>query len=140
MANWYGSARSNYFRVIDPDKFKKLMKELDVQVWKKKDNKGQIMFGLAPNDSSDGAWPTSLWDEENNEDIEISIPQIVAGHLTPGSIAVFMECGAEKLHYLTGWAVAINHKGKEVAISIHDIYRKAQEKFGFNNEVTEAEY
>jgi hypothetical protein len=35
----------------------------------------------------------------------------VAGHLVEGSVAVFIEVGAEKLRYLTGWAVAVNSSG-----------------------------
>jgi hypothetical protein len=40
-----------------------------------------------------------------------------------------MEIGAEKLRYLTGIAIAVNHKGRVAVISLDDVYRKAARTF-----------
>lgn len=129
MANWYGSARSNYFKVKDAEAFKKEMGNYDVEVWEKGG-----MFGLG-SATEDGNWPGY----DACEDVDIDIPGIVSRHLTEDSIAVFLEVGAEKLRYLTGSATAINHKGMTVNVSINDIYSLADEKLG-GGVLTVAEY
>lgn len=44
MANWYGSARSNYFRVKDRDAFLAWAEELGLTVMHTKD--GSDLFGI----------------------------------------------------------------------------------------------
>jgi hypothetical protein len=52
-----------------------------------------------------------------------------------------MEIGAEKLRYLTGVAIAVNHKGRVVEVTLSDIYRKAARSFRIaEGEITEATY
>ena len=49
-----------------------------------------------------------------------------------------MECGAEKLRYLTGRAEAINAAGWRCTVSLSDIYEIAETELG--GPVTRAEY
>ncbi len=52
-----------------------------------------------------------------------------------------MEIGAEKLRYLTGVAIAIDHKGRVIELTLSDIYRKAAQAFRVaENEITQATY
>ncbi len=52
-----------------------------------------------------------------------------------------MEIGAEKLRYLTAVAIAVNHKGRAVVVSLDDVYRKAARTFRIQkNEITQAAY
>jgi hypothetical protein len=52
-----------------------------------------------------------------------------------------MEIGAEKLRYLTGVAIAVNHKGRVVELTLGDIYRKASRIFRVaESEITQATY
>ena len=44
-----------------------------------------------------------------------------------------MEIGHEKTCYLGGYAVAINSEGRQVSISLYDIYKLAQKKFGVDS-------
>lgn len=65
----------------------------------------------------------------------------LAEHLPKGQVAVLMEIGAEKLRYLTGVAIAVNHKGRVVEVMLSDIYRKAARSFRIaESEITEATY
>ncbi len=133
MANWYGHARSNYFRVKDREQFDQWAKSVgNLEVIE--DAEGRV--GLLSDDEY-GGWRHYKHDEENEEEHEIDLFHEVAAHLQEGSVAVFMEVGAEKLRYLTGHAVAVNSRGETVEVSLGDIYHLAKP---FGSEVTEAEY
>jgi hypothetical protein len=133
MANWYGSARSNYFRVKDKDKFVQWVESI-AGLELIEDGEGRV--GLLSNDES-GGWPCFGYDEEAEDHLDIEVFDEVAAHLEEGSVAVFLEAGAEKLRYITGHAVAVNSKGDTVAVALCDIYRLAE---SLGNEVTAAEY
>lgn len=131
MANWYGFARTNYFRVKDVDAFKEALKALDVEVIEveqdstSSDGRVKGMVGLIGRDEY-GGFPTGGFDGEDEwQDVEVDA--LVAEHLVDGEVAVFMEVGAEKMRYLTGRAWAINSKGETRQISIDDIYERAKE-------------
>lgn len=131
MADWYGHARSNYFRVKDADKFKAAIEALNagISIWEQQPEPGPdepTLFALGVTDGDKGNWPTLRYDESDQEH-EVDVVGLVSEHLDPGYVAVFMECGAEKLRYLTGFAVAVNSKGERREVSIHDIYAKAAE-------------
>jgi hypothetical protein len=124
MANWYGSARSNYFRVKDKDTFLKWADGRGIGVFKNEDSRD--LFAIFGDESrGDGSWPS--YDVEG--DTEIDLVAELAQHLPKGQIAVLMEIGAEKLRYLTGVAIAVNHKGRVVELTLSDIYRKASRTF-----------
>jgi molybdopterin biosynthesis enzyme len=58
-------------------------------------------------------------------------------HLHDEDVAVLMEAGAEKLRYVSGWAVAVNSKGDLVEIGLSDIYEKAKH---LGKNITQATY
>lgn len=136
MADWYGFARSNYFHVKDKEKFKEFCDKWNLEMFEGDDGTVGMLAGDA---SSNGGWPRCLWDDDN-EDQEVAdfddFFDELATHLDK-DVAILQEVGAEKLRYLTGWAVAVNAKGKTVWVNINDIYKKAK-KLG--NVVSEAEY
>jgi hypothetical protein len=136
MANWYGSARSNYFRVKDRDAFLNWADSHGLGVFKNEES--QDLFAVHGGESTDdGSWPS--YDVEG--DTEIDLVAELAQHLPKGQIAVLMEIGAEKLRYLTGVAIAINHKGRVVELTLSDIYRKASRSFRVaETEITQATY
>ncbi len=119
MANYYGSARSNYFRVKDMDRFRAVMAKcgVDIVTGTGRGKKGKVAL-LANGDSG---WDSSYVDG-NGKDIDFNIIDIVALHLRDGEVAIFMSIGYENLRYLTGDAVAINSRKECVAISLSDIY------------------
>lgn len=136
MANWYGTARSNYFRVKDREAFMAWTKRRGLGVFTNAHDGG--LFALHPDESTDsGAWPS--YDED--VDSEFSLTAELAEHLSKDQIAVLMEAGAEKLRYVTGVAVAINSEGHVVDVDLSDIYRKAARKFRIPEaQIARAEY
>ncbi len=135
MANYYGSARSNYFKVKDETAFQAWAKLRGLEVWEQ-NTEGEKRFGICPDDNSDsGGWPHFVSDEDGGSKV-VCIEKELAQHLQNKSVAVLMETGAEKLRYLVGYAIAINNKGETVEISLDDIYQAA-ERLG--DEVTSAE-
>lgn len=144
MANYYGTERTNYFRVKDEQKFREWAESLSAEVIRDKEGR----FGLIPGPySDDGTFPSVRFkDEDELEEGEDNMEEIdfmgeLAEHLEPGSIAVSMQAGAKKYRYIVGFAEAIDHTGKVVSVSLQDIYQKAANAFGVPfNDITEAQY
>jgi hypothetical protein len=135
MANWYGTARTNYFRVKDANVFHRWTERRRLEVFKS--DKDADVVAIHPSEDSDGAWPS--YDLEENAEFDLATE--LAEHLVPGQVAVLLEVGAEKLRYLTGQAIAVNVKGGVVELTLSDIYRKAARAFRVSeSEITRAEY
>ena len=126
MANYYEHARSNYFEVKDEEAFLAWAKKRDVNT---NNRKGSPLFAIFANDE-DG-WPS--WDfeleDEDGESVEIDFVQELAGHLKEGQVAVLQSVGYENLRYLNAWATAFDHTGRQIAVSIEDIYATAAAAF-----------
>lgn len=134
MANYYEKARTNYFKVKDAAAFQKyldLFGSIDLVV-NEKTGQYALIF-----DEASGV--PSFYLNDDDEDIEVDFIDDVSKHLTDDSILVLQAIGNEKMRYLTGYAVAVNNKGESVSISIDNIYKMAQEKFGVN-EISDATY
>lgn len=134
MANYVGSARSNHFRVRDEATFLSWVETLPGVVARRE---GEDRFVLLVEDG-DGGWPNCRYDDEG-EDEEIDLHAELAGYLAEGEVAVLQEVGAEKLRYLVGYAVAVNHRGEKLAVSIYDVYEKVREA-GWGPDVSTAAY
>jgi hypothetical protein len=131
MADWHGSARSNYFLVKDRQAFSLALAGLSVQIVDRTNwiaGQGEVKVDervALLSDDEYGGWPSYRSGDDVDEDEQIDLPQIVSEHLADGEVAVFMECGAEKLRYVTGTAVAVNSKGDTRTITLRDIYDQA---------------
>jgi hypothetical protein len=136
VANWYGTSRSNYFRVKDAGAFLKWADERGLGVFKHQHDEGVFaIHGGASTD--DGSWPS--YDMEEDEDIDLVAE--LAEHLCGDQIAVLLEIGAEKLRYLTGVAIALNSQGATVELTLSDVYRTAAHTFRVpESAITRAEY
>lgn len=142
MANYYATARSNYFAVTDEKTFREWAAALGLTVLepthRDKVADGVRRFGIAPGDGDgSGGWPTSIYHEDTDECEDIDVSELLAAHLANDEVAVLMEVGNEKLRYVSGSAVAVNNKGKFVLMELNDIYHKAR-RLGKN--ITMAEY
>jgi len=125
MANYVGSARSNYFRVRDEAAFLGWVKALPGVVARREDGDPE-RFALLVEDGDDGGWPNWRYEEEAGEEEEIDLHAELAGHLADGAVAVLQEVGSEKLRYLVGYAVAVNHRGERLSVSIDDVYERVR--------------
>lgn len=135
MANYYAFCRSNYFRVKDYKAFEDWVGSFDGNLEIATNSEGMVaLLG-----SGESGWPSDRVTARGDYD-DVNFHAELAEHLQEKSIAVLMEVGYEKLRYLVGVAVALNHKGETVDVGLNDIYREALEAFGDDCEVTKAEY
>jgi len=133
MANYYATWRSNYFKVKDPEAFKKEMAEIsDIEVIEGNNTGHWAILGKNP----DGAG-IPCFNTATNE--EIDLPQVISSHLVDGEVAVLMEVGSEKMRYLVGVAFAVNSRGKTRQVVLQDIYDKAK-KLAPGKPITRVEY
>lgn len=135
MANYTATTRSNYFAVKDEQAFKDWCAKWSLDHWQQKEDRGSRRFAITADTGDCCGWPSYSHDEDEQE---IDIAAELAEHLADGEIAILMEVGNEKLRYLVGTAVAVNHTGETVIISLSEIYQLAEEAFG--RAPTEATY
>jgi len=135
MANYTARARSNYFKVKNEAAFLAWAEKSKLEVWDDIRD-GRKYFAICP-DTENGDWPTDRFNEEDDSFEELDVLLELSEHLDEASVAVLLECGSEKLRYLSGWAMAINSKGEQEHILLFDIYEKAKH---LGSEITEAIY
>lgn len=138
MANYVGHARSNYFRVRDEAAFLRWVETLPGVVARREDGNPEC-FVLLVEDGENGGWPSLRYHEEVEDEEEIHLHAELAEHLSDGEVAVLEEVGSEKLRYLVGYAVAVNHRGETLSISLDDIYEKVRAA-GWGGDVSTATY
>ena len=131
MANYYCSARTNYFRVKDEKAFEAWVEQREVRLVRDPGQPG--FFALLP-DTEEGSFPKYDYGIEEEFDFVAELSK----HLTEDSVAVLLETGAERLRYLVGQAIAVNAKGETIEVSLEDIYPLAEAQFGVKP--TRAEY
>jgi hypothetical protein len=126
MADWCGTARSNYFQVRDEAAFRDWAEKRNLHVFERPSTENSPRsFGFYSEDEY-GGWPSlDVELEEETGDGSIDLFAELPQHLQEGQIAVLMEIGAEKHRYLTGVAVAVDHAGKTVEVTLDDIYQSA---------------
>lgn len=137
MANYYASARTNYFAVTDLEAFKADLesKTSSVEVVSKEED-GLTLVALLGSDDDGAGFPFE-YEDEDGEYVELDWAEIFKAHLEDGWVAIIMESGAEKLRYIAGYAVAYNSKGETVDINLDQIYEKAK---SIGTHITHATY
>lgn len=145
MANFYGSARTNYVQ-IDWEKAQAFAEEWDIKAVKSHSmsNEGELPWVcfLPGDDSDDGCFPSwvAVEDEEHPDGAyqkEFSWHGIYS--LLPANQGLVVQTvGAEKLRYLVGYSEVYSNQGLVDHINLGDIYRLATQDHGL--EVTVAEY
>lgn len=134
MANYYESARSNYFIVKDIEAFEAELNGFDLEIITQQAGDLTKVKLLA---SEENGFPSEVFDPETFDSYEINWADIFKRHLADEQVAIIMGAGAEKLRYINGWAEAFNNKGESRAISLDAIYNLAKE---LGSEITRAEY
>jgi len=123
MADHCGTARSNYFRVKDKQKFVDWCESLELKPIYQTDRETESELCGFLAETEYGLLPVYRDEEDIDFFAELST------HLADGAVGIVMEVGNEKMRYITGFAGAVNSKGEVVCVSIDDIYEKA-EKLG----------
>ena len=144
MANYYGSCRTNYFKVRDEKAFEAAIEALpNVECHRSDgaiDAKHAGLYCILGNDMDGAGWPTSQYIEETDDHTHLDLVDEVYPHLADGEVAIFVEVGAEKLRFLVGYAEAVNNKGERIIVSLLDIYEKAEGLTDRPSDITTAEY
>jgi hypothetical protein len=128
MANWYGYARSNAFRVKDTEAFEAALAERHLGVKPIRNEQGQMTLLAVATD--DGGWPSWSYNADIDDDGDFDIAEFAAPYLADGEVAVFLEVGAYELLQLTGFATASDSTGRSVTVSLSDIYEAAARELG----------
>lgn len=140
MANYTAVARSNYFEVRDKETFIAWVSTLPgVVAETERSEDGGERFVLLCADGDCGGWPSFRMYDDGRDDEEIDLPAELAEHLAEGSVAVLEEAGSEKLRYIVGYAIAVNHEGEVLSVSLRDIYGKIEDA-GWGRDVSRASY
>lgn len=107
MANYYGTVRTNYFRVTDEEKYKKLFENLcsedDIHDFSETSEDGTILHGF-------GSYATIDYPiEEDEYDLDEFIRQLQT--ILPNDEAFMLfEAGHEKLCYVGGYCTVATNK------------------------------
>ena len=123
MANYCATARSNYFRVRNPEAFQNWVESLGGIFFD--DPKKGVGFYMEPGDG----WPLARLDDDG-EYVEFDLTAELAEHLAEGEVAILMQSGAEKIRYITGTAWAVAWDGREICLGLDAIYELAEQAFG----------
>lgn len=106
MANYYGSTRTNYFKVTDAEAFKELINLCvtddpnGVSIWTSEDKDGAILYGFGCYGDIEGI-DTS--DDEDYPDYNYDeFIEKLQNLLPEGEAAIITHIGQEKLRYLCG--------------------------------------
>lgn len=126
--DYIGTGRSNYVKVKDVKKWKKLCTKYGLGFLRERDT-DKMGFHA---ENEDGYPVTSHYDEKKEEDIEYpDMMEAFAELIEDGEVLVFMHTGSEGLRYLGFSAEAINSKKEKASFSMEDFYQMA-EKLGPN--------
>lgn len=140
MANYYASSRSNYFRVKDEQAFKDWLDTTNIEILAtSEDDEGNTTYAIVPNAPDGEGWSLTMWEDDEGVELDEERDLIIelSGHLADGWVAILMEAGAEKLRYVSGFAIAVNNRGAIETVHLSDIYEKAQ---WLGGHLTPAEY
>ena len=131
MANYQGKVRSNYFAVKNADDWVAFCDRFEFESIMMWDSEIQSnLYGFMDGPMSDGrGLPSDIYDEDEDEMVEVDFIAELAEQLDPDAVAIIMEIGWEKMRYFIGIAIAVNAKGDHVSVSLDDIYDKADDAF-----------
>jgi hypothetical protein len=84
MGQYIATARSNYFKVKDLEKFNAWAESRYLEVHEKE---GKVMLTT---NTENGDWPSTSMSETEDDWVDIDLPDELAAHLCEGEVAVMM--------------------------------------------------
>lgn len=118
MANYISFTRSNYFRVTDPEAFKKIINRVitaedSLELWERIEN-GTTYYGFGAYSSICGLRHEAE-DADNDDEFEVeAVYEALSKVVAPDDAIIITEIGYEKLRYLTAYAVVITREKTEL--------------------------
>lgn len=128
MANWTGTARTNFVAADNIEALERMA--ADHQLMVIRDSDGRIGF-IARTENGD--WPTTAYREDLDEHVEFCVETVIMPHIKEGEVLIIMEAGSERDRYVSARAEAYIRNGDvccSVSLSLGDIYKMAAEAFG----------
>lgn len=122
MADYYGVARSNYFKVKDVEALKKICEDFQLDILSRETPSGTF-YGFGSYDFNS----IIVEDKPGGGEVERDVYDEVSSILEDDQVLIVMESGHEKLNYVSGYAHAVNAKGETVTLNLQDIYDKVKE-------------
>lgn len=128
MADYQGTARSNYFRVQDLAGLSASVSRFSMHVQPHPERPDYAM--LFPT-TDDGGWVTwTMNDEDYGEDLEFDPAEHICPYMAHGEVVILLEAGAEKTRYISGYARAFTWDGRHVELALSDIYKRVVTELG----------
>jgi len=115
MANWYGTARSNYVKVKDVEAAIRDLAGCDIEIYTHPTETGYIMLAGC---EDDGGFRFERYNENDEFEEELDLKEWATKHLCEGQVLILVEVGAEKLRYVTGWSTAYSWDGRILTVNI----------------------
>jgi len=141
MADYISYVRSNYFKVKDISAFEDFCCKYDLALIEDTDqDTGQRLVGFVQRDGLNTGIPTGYYDDETDKWVDSDFIAELASHLADGYVAEVREVGYEKMCYLVGVTIAVNHGGEAIIIALDDIYSQVQRKWGAGHTITACQY
>ena len=118
MANYISFTRSNYFRVTDPEAFKRIINRVitdedSLELWERTEN-GTTYYGFGAYSSICGLRHEAE-DADNGDEFEVeAVYEALSKVVAPDDAIIITEIGYEKLRYLTAYAVVITCEKTEL--------------------------
>lgn len=120
--------KSNYFKVKDPDAFKRFVASFSGTLCTQEKN-GEVLHGFHVEDL--------VCDIPDENEGCVYVEEALAKHLEPQWVAVVEHVGREGTRYVAGHAYAVNSEGDITTVSLRDIYADAAR---MGKHVTDASY
>jgi len=146
MSEYSCTTRTNYFHVKDSAAFTAFMGRVygttdTVSLWREKDDVGNPVFGFGTHGTIAGLKNADADDDDCLD--ESAYDEFIRGlqeHIAEDDAAILLECGHEKLCYVTGAATVLT-SNDYAHIDLADIAaRKASELLGDPEWHTKCEY
>lgn len=119
MANYECVTRSNYFRVKDPEAFRKFMSRVygsnKVNLWEQKDKEDRLVFGFGLFGGIGGYASEETADDDDLEeytDYDLFLDGLQQ-HVAADDAVIIVEGGNENLRYIIGSAVVVTRNAIE---------------------------
>ena len=144
MANYISFTRSNYFRVTDPEGFKKIINRVitaedSLELWECTEN-GTTYYGFGAYSSICGLRHEAE-DADNDDEFEVeAVYDALSKVVAPDDAIIITEIGYEKLRYLTAYAMVITREKTELVELREDSIDAACSLLGNPNFDTRMEY
>lgn len=127
MATYTGIGRTNTFYVKDAAAVKTLLEPVFTVVDRDTGTPGAVSIFA----DEDGDWQTTLFaGDDDDEGTEIYLPDWIVDHLQPGETAVFVHIGNEGKRHLGAFAIAVHSDGRQIHLTLDEIYQRARAEFG----------